>query len=465
MLDNFLELCGFDKTDLDNEKGRVERAFEIAELGSEDIERAEERVRKYFDIELLGIRKCLGIWIKEFADMVLAKEDGKKVVYTIYPSVTQFGLSALLTSEDIYVCAPEVILDVVMGSILGKIDPILETAEINGMGPGLGHCALLQARLGAITKGVIPVPDVTLTTGFFCDQAPKTDELIHEIHGTPNIFIDRCYEPDWNDWPNVELRDTKYFGAEIDRSMKEFEQIIGVNLSEEVKKAAFKQNGKGWFAYLNIVELMRADPVPLTATDGILLPFFMVISPMRRFINEGTEALKILHNEVKERVKAGIGVTPKGAPRVLIFLPSFVDPSFAHMITRELGIAVPVCSLNWLTPKELEKTEQRDFGGRIAEAMLRRGTFHSASGQISYVKEIAKRWKLDGVIVNFLFSCRPAAIAPLMAKRSLEKELGIPVLSLEYDVYDCRDYSTQQVRTRVETFAELLKLSKVQEAA
>jgi len=323
----------------------------------------------------------------------------------------------------------------------------------------------LQARLGAIQKGLIPVPDVTLTTGFFCDQAPKVDELIHEIFGVPNIFIDRCYEPDWSDWPEIVTRDARYFGDEITRAMKEFEQALDVKLTEEVQKAAFRQNAKSLFSYLNIVELMRSDPVPLTATDGILIPFLMVISPMRRFINEGAETLKILYEEVKARVKAGKGVTAKGAPRVLILLPSLVDPTFHHLITRELGIAAPVCTLNWLTPRELEKTHLRDFGGRIAEAMLRTGSFHSASGLVAYVKEIAQRWKLDGVIVDFLFSCRPIALAPLMAKRSLEKDLGIPVLSLEYDVYDYRDYSTQQVRTRIETFAELLKLNKIEEAA
>ena len=465
MLDNFLELCGFDKTDTDTERKRVARALEIADLGPQDIERAIERVRKHFDIELLGIRKCLGIWIKEFADMVLAKEDGKKIAYTIYPSVTQFGLSALFTSEEVHVCAPEVILEVVMGSIFGAINPVLEAAETNGMGPGLAHCALLQARLGAIIKGIVPIPDVTLTTGFFCDQAPKTDELIHEIYGVPNIFIDRCYEPDWAEYPKVEIRDAKYFGDEIERSMKEFEKILGFNLTDEAKASAFKQNGKGWFAYLNIIELMRADPVPLTASNAILLPFFMVISPMRRFVNEGTEALKILYGEVKARVKAGKGVAPKGAPRVIIMLPSWVDPDFSYLITNELGLAVPVCSLNWLIPREMEKTHLRDFGGRIGESMLRRGAFHSASGYIGYVKEIAQRWKVDGVIMNFPFSCRPAAIPPMMAKRSLEKDLGIPLLLLEYDIYDSRDYSTQQVRTRVETFSELLKLDKAQKAA
>ena len=47
-----------------------------------------------------------------------------------------------------------------------------------------------------------------------------------------------------------------------------------------------------------------------------------------------------------------------------------------------------------------------------------------------------------------------------MIKKSIESDLGIPVLALEGDLYDTRDYSAQQLRTRVETFAEMLKAKK-----
>jgi len=465
MLDDFLKLCGFEDADFKKDGKRVERAFEIAELNPVDIDKAEDRVRKYFDIELLGIRKLLGIWIKEFSDLVLAKEEGKKVVYPVYPPVTQIGLAAMMTSEDIYVCPPEVVIDVVLGSIIGKLDPLLEAAEVTGMGPGLAHCALLQARYGAIVKGVAPVPDLTLSTGFFCDQAPKIDELIHEVYDVPNVFIDRCYDPQWNEWPEIGLRSAGYFGKEIDRSMEVLKKVVGFELTDELKKAAFKQNAKGWFTYLTLLEYMKADPVPLTANDLITIAFIMCINPMRRFINEGPAAFSTLFKEVKQRVAQGKGVTAKGAPRVLMPITSFVDPSVIHMISRELGIAVPVCGITSLTPREMEKTKLKDFGGRIAESTLKKGFFHSTDAQIEYLKEVAQIWNVDGIILNYLFSCRPVAIFPLMAKRQIEKELGIPVLALEYDLYDSRDYSVQQVRTRVETFAELLKLNKMEEAA
>ena len=40
------------------------------------------------------------------------------------------------------------------------------------------------------------------------------------------------------------------------------------------------------------------------------------------------------------------------------------------------------------------------------------------------------------------------------------EKLGVPVLTLEYDMYDTRDLSAESFRTRVETFAEMLRERK-----
>jgi benzoyl-CoA reductase/2-hydroxyglutaryl-CoA dehydratase subunit BcrC/BadD/HgdB len=53
----------------------------------------------------------------------------------------------------------------------------------------------------------------------------------------------------------------------------------------------------------------------------------------------------------------------------------------------------------------------------------------------------------------------------MMTKKAIEKELGVPVLVLEGDCYDTRNYSASQLRTRVETFAELLRSAKAAKAA
>ena len=68
MYAEFLYLCGFASDEMKEESPRVERAFEIAGIGAEDVKRAEERLKRYYDVRLNGVRKLLGIWVKEFVE-------------------------------------------------------------------------------------------------------------------------------------------------------------------------------------------------------------------------------------------------------------------------------------------------------------------------------------------------------------------------------------------------------------
>lgn len=52
-----------------------------------------------------------------------------------------------------------------------------------------------------------------------------------------------------------------------------------------------------------------------------------------------------------------------------------------------------------------------------------------------------------------------------LLKQFVEKQTGIPVLSLEMDVYDSRTYSAAALRTRVETFADMLRARKASAGA
>ena len=47
-----------------------------------------------------------------------------------------------------------------------------------------------------------------------------------------------------------------------------------------------------------------------------------------------------------------------------------------------------------------------------------------------------------------------------MVKKDIEEKLGTPVLNLETDWWDSRDFSAGALRTRVETFAEMLRAKK-----
>ncbi len=56
--------------------------------------------------------------------------------------------------------------------------------------------------------------------------------------------------------------------------------------------------------------------------------------------------------------------------------------------------------------------------------------------------------------------CKGIGADSLMSKKTLKKDLKVPIIVVEGDIYDARFYNRQQMRTRVESFAEMLKTYK-----
>ena len=457
MYTEFFQLCGLEPDDIEAVGPRIEKAFKIAGIDKSDVDRADKRIRANFAVDLVAIRKILGLYLKQFADLVLARQDGKKIVYTVFPPVARLGLASVLASEDVYCHAPELVMDVVMGQMFGKLEPILEAAEDNGLPAGTAQCSLNQARVGALVKGIAPVPDVTLTSGFFCDQSPKVDEMIHHVFGAPNIFVDACIDSDWDEFPELNPRRIEYYAREQKRGRFELNNALGIDITEENLSQAAKRYGMLWYGMQQVWQLMKADPQPISAVD-LGLFYWMIAIPDRNVLRDGMGIINTLVREVKQRVDRGYGVVEKGAPRVAWPLYHATDPSIMHMV-EGLGLSIPVIVFACITPREMVKSQYTAPEDRCAESELRWGVYHSSGGLVYRYKEVIDMWKVDGFIQAISFSCR-ASFNVLMHKRIVERDLGIPVLGLECDFYDTRDYSAQAMRTRVEAFAEMLRARK-----
>jgi len=101
-----LELCGFEPEDIKREQPRIKRTFQKWGITPEDVSRAEARIKQYFDYRLRGVRRFLGLWLMEFVDVTLAREEGKTIVYPSYPPFSQIAATIATMSDDLYACVP-----------------------------------------------------------------------------------------------------------------------------------------------------------------------------------------------------------------------------------------------------------------------------------------------------------------------------------------------------------------------
>ena len=77
-----LKLCGFEEQEIESELPRVEKAFNKLGITDEDIERGKQRLTKYYDIELKGVRKVFRLIVRELVDALLVRDEGKKKLST-----------------------------------------------------------------------------------------------------------------------------------------------------------------------------------------------------------------------------------------------------------------------------------------------------------------------------------------------------------------------------------------------
>ena len=460
--DELFGLCGFQDKEIEKEKVRIEKVFEKIDIGPDDMDRTVKRVNEQFDIQLLGVRKLLRAWLLELLDLSLAKEEKKKVVYYGYPSIQGPGMAIKAAGgEGLYVGCPDAILCHTVGMIFDKLTPMLEAGENGGLPPGHGLCSLQQIRSGALALGIIPVPDLVTGSSYYCDMGSKADELLHEIYGHPSIYIDGSMDSKWGEFPSCDPERIKFLGQQINKLFDKVKEHIGVEVNGSSLKKAIQISRELFSELGQLTYLMMADPMPISGVaSGMAIN--LAAASTGRSMTEGPDAVKTLCGEVRERVNKGLGIVEKGAPRVLNFAQHFSDPGITHMM-EDAGLAVAASFVTVPPGKRDPSLTLNNISEELAEAGLRAGVYHSTYGFAKRFVDAVRELKIDGVLWGYQYNCRPIALGSHLFKQFIEEETGVPVLSLEIDLYESRSYGVENLRTKVETFAEILKAKKATE--
>jgi len=466
MYSKLFTLCGFNAEEVQKERPRIEKAIQKISLTQEDFERAEKRVETYFDLELKGMRKILGIFLKEFISLVLARQEKKKIVYSMLPSLGGNPTAVInLISKDFYGGFPDVIFCFVLGSIFGKLGYILDAAETHALPAGMAHCGSNQIRLGRYLLELTPKPDLHLSWGVLCDEAPKMDDLISEDFDVPTIFINRCQDG-WivkDGVPQLPERSIRFTADELRRTVNKINDALGVTITDELMMTSLLRSMECFNYWAEIGLLLRDDPVPISQVDMLCLHLLILICVQD--MDEVIEAFQLLLKELKERVAKGIGPVEKGTPKVLFAgITSIPDPSIMRLI-EELGLSVSFTELQVFGPHGGPRPDIGEVGDlikagpyvTIAKLFATNSVFSGLGPRIDMLKKACSYWNVDGILWYLHSNCRTYSTDALMIKDAMKRDINIPIMIMEGDLYDPRVYNLEQQKVRLETFAEMVK--------
>ena len=169
----FLELCGYEDEELmKKDTPRLEEAMRRAKMPPEDIDHAIESLHKAYrsDLELKSVRKMLGVWLKKWMALMLARDEYKKVVYHFHLGEPRALLALNMVSPDIFCDYADMLTFVASGYIFDNITKYLEMGEKHGFPPARAHCGASLLGLAVQAEGILQPPDLIVGSDHQCDQ-------------------------------------------------------------------------------------------------------------------------------------------------------------------------------------------------------------------------------------------------------------------------------------------------------
>jgi benzoyl-CoA reductase/2-hydroxyglutaryl-CoA dehydratase subunit BcrC/BadD/HgdB len=430
-------------------------------LTEEDVKYAVTQwIPKNFEIGLEGVRKTIGALTVEVVDMMTATErkaKGEKMVYGILPAQSIFYRALKFTDPKVNTYFVDSHFMSFVQPFFHKIAPFLECAEEHGMRYGCRHCALNKTRYTLIRQGAMPLPDVSWIWGFSCDEGPKTDEFIKEYWNEeyPTVYSRMSHYAYAHEKEHENEEMVKYVGSILKDGYEKVCKALGIEVDESAIMKALEEWVVSANRYGELMELMAADPPPLSG-EIVLFLFYPLCAAFNTGFEYFTDAVDALIKDAKNRVAKGEGIVPKGSPRGMMRFTPYCNPFIVRMF-EENGVAVPYCEGLLPSKAELEMPKFKDPFEANAEGLLKWSEIKNWGAKCDSILEKMETYNIDFMIFGFEDFDRWLGSDHRIISACVEKRGKKPSFYIEGDIWEDRDYSEESLRTRIETMCEIIK--------
>jgi len=326
-----------------------------------------------------------------------------------------------------------------MVSSAGISERYFEIAESKGF--STDGCSYHRAMIGSAIDGLMPKPDVLIGASIPCNGGVKALKRIGEIF-KKDVFI-----------LNIPIEVTS---DSVDYLVEQYKQLIeyieretGRNLDDHKLKQAIRYNNQAREYVIEIENLCKNVPSPVNFND--LKNFIMFV--LLQGSKEGVEVAKTYRDEFKYRIENELFTTPKEKHR-LLWIQNRIQfkTDILNLLEKQYGANIVIDELNhiWWDPMD-----ENDPLRSLAQRMITHPLVGPVERRIKVLTQLAKEYRIDGAINPAHLGCRQTSGARALFKDAFQK-IGVPLIDLDIDCVDERNYSSGQIMTRLEAFMEIL---------
>lgn len=461
---NFLKMLDFSEREIALLASDWQMAAQAVGLSEDDIVFAmKEWIPQNWDLRFRGVRKCIGAYIKEFIEIAKIKQyrcEGVKLIYGTSPSQPICFRAVKLSGGDkVYVGYPDFLLAIILNAFFKKLHQLYGNEMY--LSDRCRHCTLNRTRVNAVLDDVIPNPDLIWTWGFFCDEAPKTEELMNCLtHKKWNYIISRMP----HDVANGEREDedssrVAYLAEQFREGHKQIFLKTGIKVTNREMLAALKETS----AYTHkIDELTRlvsnTDPQPIGGNE---LALFGTSTSMNFNIGFAPfeEATECMLAEVKELIAKKEGILPKGSPKLGCHFTPLCVPWVDRTFLKN-GVSLSFSSHVSFSKKHFLPLSFADPYMIAAQLWLRNANSVNLGYHVELMAEMLQEYDIDGMLYGFFSFDRWLGPQPMTLKM-IEEKSSVHHFYVEGDFWDDRNYKQTDRAGRIESIACFLKTKKL----
>jgi len=327
-----------------------------------------------------------------------------------------------------------------MLSSSGSVEPMLQAAEEAGF--GTDGCSYHRSVEGAATQGLMPEPDFLIGTTAPCTGGLAAIENL-ATHFGKDLFVLHIPQPD-------ATGAAEYLAQQLQDMVDFVAEHTGRPLDPDRLAEAVGHTNRMRGALIELNDLAQGVPTPARRRDlvnlGIVMALFLGTET-------GTRIAETYRDEFARKVAGGdAGVA--GERVRLMWLQNRIQ--FKHplelVLDQEHHAAVVVDEFNDVSWEPIDPDQPLLS---LAKRTLSNGLCGSVERRIATLQRLAKDYQVHGAINPCHWGCRQGTGARGLIVEGL-REVGIPVLNLELDCVDPRNFSEGQLRTRLQAFVEML---------
>ncbi|MBW2457673.1 MAG: 2-hydroxyacyl-CoA dehydratase [Deltaproteobacteria bacterium] len=344
----------------------------------------------------------------------------------------------LLHSMGITSCFAEFVGAMLAGT--GTANPMLEVAEDAGY--GTDSCSYHRAVTGAALQRLMPEPDFLIGTTAPCSGGLAAIENLSRLF-EKDLFVLQI-PPQGGDSA------VRFVADQLEQLVQFVSAHTGEPLDPARLRDAIGKSNEARDLLVETYQLAQAVPSPARSRD---LVNFGIVVALLAGSQAGVDVARTYRDEFAARVAAGQGGMP-GERLRLMWIQNRIQ--FKHdldeLLEQEHHAVVVIDELNDVT---WEPVDPDDPYTGMARRILSVPLCASADHRIKSLQRLAKDYQVDGAINPCHWGCRQGTGIRGLVEAGL-KRVGVPVLNLEVDCVDARNFSPGQLRTRLEAFVEML---------